>query len=370
MATTNPNSGWPDATNTGVPAGVTLTPSGDLVITKAGTVISGLDIKGNVYINAANVTIENCKITSSAFAVVQIKQGVTGAVIQNCEINGVGTGNDGNCGISGQGTFIGNNIYNVENGINLTGSSIIEDNYIHDLKASGSPHYDGIQIDGGISNVTISHNTVINQWGQTAAVMIDNYFGPISNITVDDNILVGGGFTIYVDAQFNNNPITGVSITDNHMKSGSYGITNFNKSNPVYSGNVNDGASLLAILNTSANTGSGGAPPPPAAATPVIASWSTDTGKSGDGITSDNTLVLKGTAAANSTIKVYDNGNQIGTATANSSGSWEYITNVLTNAKHSLTATATNSSGQASAAVRCGDHHGRHGGADDPGPER
>ena len=349
MATSNPNSGWPDATNTGVPAGVTLTPSGDLVITQAGTVISGLDIKGNVYINAPNVTIENCRITDANWAVVQIKSGVTGTVIQNCEINGVGTV-EGSCGISGQGTFIGNNIYNVENGINLTGSSTIEGNYIHDLKAAGSPHYDGIQIDGGVSNVTIHDNTVIAPSGGVSAIMIDNYFGAISNISVDGNLLAGGGFTVYTDAQFNSNPITGVSFTNNHMKSGGYGITNFNKTSPTYTGNVNDGATLLTTLNTTANTGSGGTTPPPAASTPVIASWSSDTGTAGDGVTSDNTIALKGTAAANSSIKIYDGSTQIGTTTASSTGSWDYITSVLSNAKHVLTATATNSSGQTSAA--------------------
>ena len=85
----------------------------------------------------------------------------------------------------GQGTFIGNNIYNVENGINLTGSAVIKDNYIHDLNASGSPHYDGIQIDGGVSNVTISDNTVIAPSGGVSAIMIDNYLGtrsPISSV--------------------------------------------------------------------------------------------------------------------------------------------------------------------------------------------
>ncbi|MDB5605253.1 MAG: hypothetical protein JWP25_2153, partial [Bradyrhizobium sp.] len=116
MATT-PTGGWPDATNTGLPAGVTLTPSGDLVITKAGTVISGLNITGTVTIQAANVTLENCKITSSSYFVVNVAAGVTGAVVQNCEINGLG-GTSGNVGINGQGTFVGNNIYNVENGIN------------------------------------------------------------------------------------------------------------------------------------------------------------------------------------------------------------------------------------------------------------
>jgi hypothetical protein len=55
---------------------------------------------------------------------------------------------------------------------------------------------------------------------------------------------------------------------------------------------------------------------------PTIASFSTDTGTVGDGITSDNTLTLTGVAAANSAVKVYDGSMLLGTATANSSGVW------------------------------------------------
>ena len=91
-----------------------------------------------------------------------------------------------------------------------------------------------------------------------------------------------------------------------------------------------------------------GAANPPTA--PTIASFSNDSGVAGDGITNDNTLTLKGTAAANSTVKVFDGTTQIGTTTASSTGSWDYITSVLSNAKHVLTATATSSSGQTSAA--------------------
>lgn len=348
MATTS-TGGWPDSTNTGVSSGITLTPSGDLVVTQAGAVISGLNITGTVYINAANVTLENCKITSTSFAIVQIAQGVTGTTVQNCEINGVGTGNDGSYGILGQGTFIGNNIYNVENGIGVQGSNtLIKDNYIHNLSASGAPHYDGIEIDGGNSNVVIQHNTVINEHDQTSAVMIDNYWGPISNITVDNNLLFGGGYTVYSDAQFSGGSITGVSITNNHIGGGYWGPTDFNNSSPTYTGNINDGATLISALNTSANVGSTTTSTAPAA--PVIASYSNDTGVAGDGITSDNTLALKGTAAANSTVKVYDGSSQIGTTTADSTGAWNYITSVLTDAKHVLTATATNTSGQTSTA--------------------
>jgi Ca2+-binding RTX toxin-like protein len=176
-------------------------------------------------------------------------------VVQDCEINGVGSGNDGSNGISGQGTFLRNNIYNVENGINVTGSNtIIQDNYIHNLLASGSPHYDGIQIDGGESNVTVSHNTIINDYGQTSAVMIDNYFGPINNISVDNNVLVGGGYTVYADGQFSGGSISGVSFTNNHLGGGQWGDTDFNNTNPTYTGNVDDGLSIVNNLSTATST--------------------------------------------------------------------------------------------------------------------
>jgi len=264
---------FPDATNTGLPDGVTLLPSGSISIDKPGVTISGLDIKGTVYINAANVTLEDCKITSNAFYIVKIKDGVTGVTVQDCEINGTGANNEGSNGIAGQGTFLRNNIYNVENGITIQGNnSVIQDNYIHNLKASGSPHYDGIQIDGGVSNVTISHNTVINDYGQTSAVMIDNYFGPVSNVKVDGNLLIGGGYTIYSDGQFTGGSITGVSITNNHIGGAQWGDTYFRGNSPAYSGNVSDGESIESTLGHQADDGHTTTPPvvtPPVVTPPV-----------------------------------------------------------------------------------------------------
>ena len=45
---------------------------------------------------------------------------------------------------------------------------------------------------------------------------------------------------------------------------------------------------------------------------PTIASFSTDSGTVGDGITNDNTLTLTGTAEANSTVKIYDGATLLG----------------------------------------------------------
>jgi hypothetical protein len=70
--------------------------------------------------------------------------------------------------------------------------------------------------------------------------MIDNYFGSISNIAVDDNHLAGGGFTVYSDDSFNSNPISGVSFTNNRMGRGQFGYAFIGKAKPAVSGNVDD----------------------------------------------------------------------------------------------------------------------------------
>jgi hypothetical protein len=111
---------------------------------------------------------------------------------------------------------------------------------VHDLRASGSPHYDGIQIDGGVSNVVIEHNTIINSYNQTSAVMIDNWAGAISNITVNNNLLIGGGYTVYSDGQFRDDAIVGVAFTNNFLRKGYFGYHSFVRNTPVWRGNVDE----------------------------------------------------------------------------------------------------------------------------------
>ena len=78
---------------------------------------------------------------------------------------------------------------------------------------------------------------------------------------------------------------------------------------------------------------------PPGA--PVITSFSPDTGVVGDGITDPAILTLTGTAVANSTVNVYDGTTLLGTATANASGAWSFVTAPLPDGVHSFTATDT-----------------------------
>ena len=67
-------------------------------------------------------------------------------------------------------------------------------------------------------------------------------------------------------------------------------------------------------------------------------------------INANDSATLSGTAAANSTLEVFDGSTELGTTTANSSGAWSYTTGTLANGVHSFTATDTDVAGNVSVA--------------------
>jgi hypothetical protein len=83
---------------------------------------------------------------------------------------------------------------------------------------------------------------------------------------------------------------------------------------------------------------------------PTITSFSPDSNVIGDGITNANQLTLKGAAPAGSTVEVFDATVQIGTVTADASGSWFVATAPLTDGSHAFTAKDVDGAGRVSAA--------------------
>ena len=89
----------------------------------------------------------------------------------------------------------------------------------------------------------------------------------------------------------------------------------------------------------------------PAASVTAI---TTDTGVSAvDGITSDNTLVLSGTAEANASVEVFLDAVSLGTVTANGAGAWsfDHTGTTLADATYVVTAQATDTAGNVGALV-------------------
>ena len=224
----------------GVPAGTRLRSSGSLTVTKPGTVISGLDINGTLTISANNVTVKNTRVTSgSAYNIVKVDDSATGVTLDHVTINGKGlNGTSGANGVYGPGTYNAVAVSGVENGFVPSSGATITGSWVHNLASPGSPHYDGIQIDGARSNITVKNSTVdLTGLTQTSAVMVDNYFGAATNITITGNRLLGAGYTVYADGQFNSNPIT-VTYANNRIGKGQWGYSLLRDATVRWSGNT------------------------------------------------------------------------------------------------------------------------------------
>jgi hypothetical protein len=125
----------------------------------------------------------------------------------------------------------------VEDGVYISTTDIlVEDNYIHDLdSAGGDPHYDGIQLHGGVtSDVIIRHNSVLVADDHNSAITM----GTVQNVLVDGNRLSGGGYTVHVDGRHGRGAVSGVAITNNRFGSHTFGFWTFERTTPFLEGNV------------------------------------------------------------------------------------------------------------------------------------
>lgn len=238
---------FPNASNTGVPVGTALTNSGSLSIGTPGTIIENLNITGTIIIDAANVTIRYCKINgTTSESVIHCNPAGTNLTMHDCELDGNTAWN----GINTRGgTFTRINAYACENVFNFIGNNItLIDCYLHDVQGQAGAHHDTIECNGGTSGHLIDHCNIINEKDETAAVMLNNWAGGLSNVTVQNCRLVGGGYTCYCDNTFGGGPVQGSTIRflNNRMLPGFWGYFSLYSSGAVTSGNVNDitGASV------------------------------------------------------------------------------------------------------------------------------
>jgi len=231
-------SGYPDATTTGVPAGTVLTPyRGDLYTTADGQIIENLDVTdGGIRVFHNNVTVRKCRLRYPGNSLISVEFVCLGTIIEDCEIDGTGRNNHPSNGIVGAPMIVRrNNIYRTENGFISFGYAdqagttvIIEDNFIHNLRSGpgGPPHYDNLQFDGGQGNIIMRHNTLFNEFSDTSAIMLDNEYGRLFDILIEDNLVGGGGYAFYCITQTATpgaNPITNIKYHNNKMHTGYWG---------------------------------------------------------------------------------------------------------------------------------------------------
>ena len=207
--------GYPDSTNTGVPAGTALTVhTGDWHITTSG-VHSGRDVTGCVYVEASTVTIRESRIRGNCWFSVRatgIGAGTRlGLVIEDTEIVMASTLN-GAYGIccseytltrvwihgSPAGNAGADCVYfntNVQVRDSFCEVGILPGNPPGNPNAT-SAHSDGMTSDGG-DNVVLDHNTIRNPNQQTSAILVSTNSALITNTKIRRGLYAGGGYTVY-----------------------------------------------------------------------------------------------------------------------------------------------------------------------------
>jgi hypothetical protein len=241
--TTQPPStgAWPGPSNTGVPAGTTLTRSGPIRVDRAGTVLENLDISGQVDIHAANVTIRNCRITSADYFGVQVVSG--NVTIMDSEIVG---SNAAAIAFDNWAAYRVNIHGAHADGVKFGSNVVLQDSWLHDFAPRPDSHADGGQLEAGVSDLTIRHNNINVPGGNAALFMSpdlgdDDGAGPV---LIDHNLLGGGGWTVYLTDGHGRNHQRGYTVTDNHwLRNGGYGPLDLNEprsSFVAWSGNVYD----------------------------------------------------------------------------------------------------------------------------------
>ncbi|GAA4631641.1 hypothetical protein GCM10023196_061840 [Actinoallomurus vinaceus] len=195
---------WPDAATTGPRPGTRLqVRTGTIKVTTDGAVLDGLEVHGDIVVLARNVTIRNCRVIGAGdWAILQrMEAGSGGLTVEDTEISG-GGGRPLEFGVlnfAGDLTVRRVNVHAMMSAVQ-TSQGLIEDSYFHDPKDFPGAHVTLVASGSGPRpgmTFVVRHNAILNPGGQTAAVALYQDFGLNHDVLVQDNLLAGGGYTVY-----------------------------------------------------------------------------------------------------------------------------------------------------------------------------
>jgi Right handed beta helix region len=179
--------------------------SGPLTITQPRAIVDGLDVAGCLTVSASNVTVRRSRFHSASFCgsnLVAVIAPATGVLLEDVEVDGE-LSNPKYAAVSGGGGYTCRrcDVHGAGQGFNVWGSApvVIEDSFVHDLyvREDLGSHNEDVITNGFSAGLTLRHNRLENGYGQTAAISLFADFAAVQKITVDDNLLAGGGYTIY-----------------------------------------------------------------------------------------------------------------------------------------------------------------------------
>jgi hypothetical protein len=188
---------WPNATNTGVPANVSLTASGSLTIDEDGKVVEGLDLRGSITVKASDVVIRDCKLTNDATAI-RFDQG-TNLLVERVTLVGSSAKTlDGAIQASGDITVRRVQISGFGEGIDVYGAGgLIQDNLMINMANADGKLMDGIEA-WEAKHLVIRHNLIEMPDGNSVIKLpLDVPVPGGDDVLIENNLLAGGGYTVY-----------------------------------------------------------------------------------------------------------------------------------------------------------------------------
>ncbi len=262
--------GYPDASTTGVPAGTALRSvpgqvssgpgwsfsGGTLSVTGTGAVLQGLAVNGSIDVSASNVVISKVRVVQTGESWGIGLRHTKNVTIQDSEISSpAASGGDrllvGIKDVYGDASgtkVLRTDVWHASTGVQIH-AGLIQDSYIHDPGYASGDHLNGITSNGSFGEtLTIEHNTVLNSYGQTDAISLFEDFSVQANRVIDNNLVAGGGYTIYGGANPGGKATSNIKITNNRFSrmyfpdGGSYGpyTAYASGSGNTWSGNVWD----------------------------------------------------------------------------------------------------------------------------------
>lgn len=149
-------------------------------------------------------------------------------------------------------TIRNNDISGGEDGFKPGGTGhVIEANWIHDLatgaklSSGAARHADGLQLQGGNFGLSIRCNFIDSSAdGANAAIIIKPDLGDIAAVTVSENAMAGGAYTLYSIVAGTDYPMTDVTVGDNIFFAGTgfYGPVAIDNDATTFTNNVTEDA--------------------------------------------------------------------------------------------------------------------------------
>jgi hypothetical protein len=221
--------GYPDAGNTGVPAGVTVTPyTGSCDFRTPGQVVDAkLVTCGEIFVYAAGVTFRNSVVQ----AAIMINAAGASVTVEDSEVR---AGQTSWAGVGGENlTVLRSEITGGQHSVRCDGNCLVQDSYLHgQWNDPNSDFHNNAFITNGAAGIVVRHNTLwctpldnANGGGCTADLSLFGDFAPVTNVTVENNYFhaTPGGYC----GTFGHNPAkpfganpTGVVVRTNVFERG------------------------------------------------------------------------------------------------------------------------------------------------------